>query len=157
MSVARKSSLTLLVKFTAMRSDILDQITITEVRLKVPKFDVHVWSMYSLSRIYINSCNGCNQRQSFLLQISKMHECIPRCAIDKFVELCVVCHPSNPQSTRSPLKPIIPSGFMTRGQIGTIYVPVVCCSCLPSIGVSYSLSCVNVLMSDQPYRHETST
>ena len=32
-------------------------------------------------------------------------------------ELCFVCHVRKPQTTRGPLRPIISSGFMTRGQV----------------------------------------
>ena len=52
-----------------------------------------------------------------VLQIGKLYECVPRSAIDKFVELCLACHTRKPQNTRGPLKPIISSGFMTRGQV----------------------------------------
>ena len=27
-----------------------------------------------------------------MLQVGKIYECVPRCAIDKFVELCLACH-----------------------------------------------------------------
>ena len=35
----------------------------------------------------------------------------------KFVELCLTCHLRKPQTNRAPLKPIISSGFMCRGQV----------------------------------------
>ena len=103
-----------------------------------------------LQEYIVNSCHCHKQRQSFLLQISKMYECIPRCAIDKFVELCLVCHTSKPQNTRAPLKPIISSGFMTRGQVGTIHACMLCAvaACPALIMISYSLSCVNDFISD---------
>ena len=40
---------------------------------------------------------------------------ILRSAVDKFV--CLLCHARKPQSTSTPLRPIISSGFMTRGQV----------------------------------------
>ena len=52
-----------------------------------------------------------------VLQVSKLYDCVPRSAIDCFVELCFVCHVRKPQTTRGPLRPIISSGFMTRGQV----------------------------------------
>ena len=55
-----------------------------------------------------------------LAEVSKLYDCVPRSAIDKFVSLCLVCHMRKPQTTRAPLKPIISSGFMTRGQVHTI-------------------------------------
>lgn len=55
-------------------------------------------------------------------QIGKVYECVPRCAIDKFVDLCLVCHISKPQTTRAPLKPIISSGFITRGQVDILFL-----------------------------------
>ena len=51
------------------------------------------------------------------LKISKLYGCIPRSAVDKFVQLCLLCHARKPQSTRAPLRPIISLGFMTRGQV----------------------------------------
>ena len=51
------------------------------------------------------------------LKISKLYGCIPRSAVDKFVQLCLLCHARKPQSTRAPLRPIISSGFMTKGQV----------------------------------------
>ena len=51
------------------------------------------------------------------LKISKLYGCIPRSAVDKFVQLCLLCHARKPQSTRAPLRPIISSGFMRRGQV----------------------------------------
>ena len=48
-------------------------------------------------------------------------ECLPRVACEKFVELCLVCHSQKFQTTRAPLKPIISSGFMTRGQVHMYY------------------------------------
>ena len=56
-----------------------------------------------------------------LNEVSKIYECLPRAAVNKFVSLCLVCHTRKPQTTRAPLKPIISSGFMTRGQV-YIYV-----------------------------------
>ena len=46
-----------------------------------------------------------------------MYDCLPRAASEKFVQLCAVCHSNKPQTTRAPLKPILSSGFMTRGQV----------------------------------------
>ncbi len=54
-----------------------------------------------------------------VLEVGKLDECVPRSAIDKYVSLCLVCHIRKPQTTRAPLKPIISSGFMTRGQVNT--------------------------------------
>lgn len=50
-------------------------------------------------------------------EVGKIYECVSRSAIDKYVLLCLVCHLRKPQTTRAPLKPIISSGFMTRGQV----------------------------------------
>lgn len=63
------------------------------------------------------------------MQVSKLYECLPRSAVDKFVQLCVVCHSSKPQTTRAPLKPIVSSGFMSRGQVGSCIL-VVCATAL---------------------------
>lgn len=52
-----------------------------------------------------------------LQEVGKLYDCVPRSAIDKYVSLCLVCHMRKPQTTRAPLKPIISSGFMTRGQV----------------------------------------
>ena len=51
------------------------------------------------------------------LKIKKLHESIPRSAVDKFVQLCRLCHARKPQPTRAPLRPITLSGYMTRGQV----------------------------------------
>ena len=51
------------------------------------------------------------------LKISKLYECIPRSAVDKFVQLCLLCHARKPQSNRAPLRPFISSGYMTSGQV----------------------------------------
>ena len=40
------------------------------------------------------------------VQISKLYECIPRSAVDKFVNLCLLCHARKQQSIHAPLKPI---------------------------------------------------
>ncbi len=29
-----------------------------------------------------------------------MYDCLPRATSEKFVELCIVCHSNNPQTTR---------------------------------------------------------
>ena len=50
-------------------------------------------------------------------QVGKLYDYVPRSAIDQFVALCFDCHVRKPQTTRAPLKPIISSGFMTRGQV----------------------------------------
>ena len=49
-----------------------------------------------------------------------MYECVPRATIDHFIQLCVVCRARKPQNTRAPLKQIVASGFMCRGQIDLI-------------------------------------
>lgn len=54
---------------------------------------------------------------TFLTQVSKVYDCVPRAAIDRFIQLCIVCHARKPQNTRAPLKPIVASGFMSRGQV----------------------------------------
>ena len=76
-------------------------------------------------------CHSC-----CLLQVSKMYECLPRAACEKFVELCLVCHSQKPQTTRAPLKPIISSGFMTRGQVQCI--ASVCVDTISTISESIS-------------------
>ena len=52
-----------------------------------------------------------------IAEVGKLFECAPRFAIDRYVALCLVCHMWKPQTTRAPLKPIVTSGFMTRGQV----------------------------------------
>ena len=52
-----------------------------------------------------------------IAEVGKLFECVPRSAIDKYVALYLVCHMRKPQTTRGPLKPIVSSGFMTRGQV----------------------------------------
>ena len=52
-----------------------------------------------------------------IAEVGKLFECVPRSAIDMYVALCLVCHMWKPQTTRAPLKPIVSSGFMTRGQV----------------------------------------
>ena len=47
-------------------------------------------------------------------QVTKMHDCLPRAASEKFVQLCAVCHSNKPQATRAPLKPILSSGRAKR-------------------------------------------
>jgi len=49
-----------------------------------------------------------------------VYECVPWAAIDHFIQLCVVCNAPKPQNTRVPLKPIVASGFMSRGQVCVI-------------------------------------
>ena len=36
------------------------------------------------------------------MQVSKLYECLSRSAVDKFVQLCVVCHSSKPDNQSSP-------------------------------------------------------
>ena len=50
-------------------------------------------------------------------RLCKVYEGLPRSAVDQFIQLCIVCHARKPQTTRAPLKAIISSGFMTRGQV----------------------------------------
>ena len=50
-------------------------------------------------------------------QIAKMYECLPRSAVDKYIEFCIICHARKPQTCRAPLRPILASGFMCRGQV----------------------------------------
>jgi len=50
-------------------------------------------------------------------QVAKMYACVPRSAINTFVELCLNCHVRKPQAATAPLRPIISSGFMTRRQV----------------------------------------
>ena len=50
-------------------------------------------------------------------ELGKLYDCVPRSAVDKYVSLCLMCHMRKPQTTRAPLKPILSSGFMTRGQV----------------------------------------
>ena len=52
-----------------------------------------------------------------LLQISACYECLPRSAVQKFVSLCPLCSTQKVQHNQAPLKPIIASGFMSRGQV----------------------------------------
>ena len=65
-----------------------------------------------------------------IAEVGKLFESVPRSAIDMYVALCLVCHMWKPQT---PLKPIVLSGFMTRGQMkgsfedGGLTVPS--CSC----------------------------
>ena len=54
---------------------------------------------------------------SCAVQVGKLYDGVPRSAIDHFVELCFICHVRKPQTTRAPLRPIVSSGFMTRGQV----------------------------------------
>ena len=52
-----------------------------------------------------------------LLQISACYECLQRSAVQKFVSLCPLCSTQKVQRNQAPLKPIIASGFMSRGQV----------------------------------------
>ena len=47
-----------------------------------------------------------------LEEVGKLYDCLPRSAVDKYVSLCLVCHMRKPQTTRAPLKPLVPSGFI---------------------------------------------
>ena len=53
----------------------------------------------------------------YLAQVASCYECLPRSVVRHFVNLCEVCSLQRPQRNQAPLKPIISSGFMTRGQV----------------------------------------
>ena len=59
----------------------------------------------------------------YLAQVASCSECLPRSVVQHFVNLCEVCSLQRPQRNQAPLKPIISSGFMTRGQVCN----VTCC------------------------------
>ena len=71
--------------------------------------EVHAFDVEFLA-VLLLPCN-------LLSQVCKVYEGLPRSAVDQFIQLCIVCHAQKPQTTRAPLKPIISSGFMTRGQV----------------------------------------
>ena len=57
-----------------------------------------------------------------------MYECLPRAACEPFVKLCLFFHAHESQTTRAPLKPILSSGFMTRGQVHRRFMVTTCVS-----------------------------
>ena len=59
----------------------------------------------------------------YLAQVTSCYECLPRSVVQHFVNLCEVCRLQHPQRNQAPLKPIISSGLMTRGQVCN----VTCC------------------------------
>ena len=51
------------------------------------------------------------------IQVSSSYDCLPRSVVQEFIWLCEVCELQKPQRNQAPLKPIISSGFMSRGQV----------------------------------------
>ena len=50
-------------------------------------------------------------------QVASCYECLPRSVVQEFVSQYHVCGLQKPQRNQAPLKPILSSGFMTRGQV----------------------------------------
>ena len=78
---------------------------------------VFVEDFYQIIRDVHATCKGHIGTKKTLAEVGKPFDCLPRSAVDKYVALCLVCHMRKPQTTRAPLKPIVSSGFMTRGQV----------------------------------------
>ena len=50
-------------------------------------------------------------------KVSASFVCVIRSALQRFSNVCSVCCPQRPQRNKAPLRLIISSGFMTRGQV----------------------------------------
>ena len=83
-----------------------------------------MWNYNIIHEVHATSKGHIGTKKT-LAEVSKLYDCVPRSAIDKYVSLCLVCHIRKPQTTRAPLKPIISSGFMTRGQVRNLFICIV--------------------------------
>ena len=85
--------------------------------LEYKKTLAEVWNVFSCHYKLMVLC--------IFVQVSSCYDCLPHSVVQQFETLCDACGLQKPQKNQAPLKPIISSGFMTRGQVISITVMLV--------------------------------